>query len=104
MSLGSHHLSPAVVPKTGSHYDLGMALCFLGAEEKLSALKHMKVASIGELSLGGRIRKVSGVVALIECLHSLTDTNVIFVPRENEEEARLVGSSKTPQDNPAAFR
>lgn len=56
------NLSPADLPKTGSGYDLPMALALLYASEQWRP-GVTSVLAMGELSLDGGLRRVPGVVA-----------------------------------------
>ena len=53
-------LSPADLPKEGSHYDLPMALALLAAMEIVHGHVIERYASMGELALDGGCRAVSG--------------------------------------------
>ena len=56
------NLSPADMPKAGSHYDLPIALSLMGALDLISADDLGRFVSMGELSLDGRIGPVQGVL------------------------------------------
>lgn len=49
------NLSPADLPKEGSHYDLPIALALLTAMGLLDAEQMAEVIAVGELALDGRI-------------------------------------------------
>jgi magnesium chelatase family protein len=89
----SINLAPAHLPKFGTRYDLPIAVGILVASKQL-ALKGMKSPLfIGELSLSGAVKEVSGVIAT-----ALAAANAgfaeIYVPSGNYEEALLVKGIK----------
>lgn len=80
-------LAPADVRKEGPVFDLAMAIGYLAASGDISvSLDH--ILFFGELSLEGKIRKVSGLLPLI---HRLKDRGYshVFIPQENIDEAKL---------------
>ena len=62
------NLSPADLPKEGSHYDLPIALGLLGAMGVVDAETLASYLVVGELGLDGRIAAVPGV--LLAALHA----------------------------------
>jgi hypothetical protein len=56
------NLSPADLPKEGSHYDVPIALALLTATEVLPSLEMATCLAMGELSLDGTIVPVAGVL------------------------------------------
>ena len=83
------NLAPADVTKSGSSLDLPMAvgiLCLTGFIKKQPGDKSLFV---GELSLDGKLRGVAGVLTI--CLWAKRNGyENIFIPKENESEAKLV--------------
>ncbi len=86
------NLSPADVKKSGSHYDLPIALSILSAT---GDLKNKKIFVMGELSLDGRVRRVRGVLPALMELRNSKFEGIVIIPRENEKEASVVGLSDT---------
>lgn len=83
------NLSPATVRKRGASFDLPIALSILASLEVIprNALKDTMV--LGEMSLDGNVRKVSGILpAVLKARES--GLKVCIVPKENEPEAALV--------------
>ncbi len=81
------NLSPANVKKSGSHYDLPILMGLLEATGLVGKQKS-KSAFIGELSLDGKIRPVSGVLPM--ALAAKEDGfEKLYVPAENAAEATL---------------
>ncbi len=84
------NLAPADLKKTGTGFDLPIALGILVEEDVLDAEKMKDYAFIGELSLDGGIRGVNGVLPLVLGLKDAGVKNVI-VPKSNAKEAALNG-------------
>jgi magnesium chelatase family protein len=82
-------LSPATLPKTGSHYDVAIALALLTAAGVLEPLALRRTAIIGELGLDGRVREVRGALAMTLAA-ARAGFERIVVPDLNVSEARLV--------------
>ena len=81
------NLAPASERKEGTVYDLPMALGILCASEALPKLPQ-DAAFIGELSLGGEVRPVSGVLPMALYAARL-GIRSLYVPAENAAEATL---------------
>lgn len=81
------NLAPASVRKEGTHYDLPMAVALLGASVELNGLK--QYVMLGELSLSGEIRGVSGVLPMADHAKKQGFSKII-VAKENAKEAALV--------------
>lgn len=82
------NLAPADLKKEGSNFDLPIAIGLLTEEETLEEDKIKDFAFIGELSLDGTLRGVTGVLPLILGLKNEGIKNV-FVPKINVSEAAL---------------
>jgi magnesium chelatase family protein len=82
------NLAPADVPKTGSAADLAIAIGILIGSEQFTA-RAGRAALIGEVSLGGEIRPVPGLLPMVAALARRGIRRVI-VPAEGVDEARLV--------------
>ena len=83
------NLAPASVRKSGSGLELAVALGLLCADDALPAGALDGIAVLGELGLDGRIRPVTGVLALVDAFVRAGLEEVI-VPDENAPEAALV--------------
>ncbi len=81
-------LAPAYLKKEGPAFDLAMALAYLLAAEDISFDPEKKLF-LGELSLRGEVRPVSGVLPLVDEARR-RGFEEIFVPWENAEEAALI--------------
>ncbi len=84
------NLAPADLKKEGSNFDLSIAVGLLIEEEVLAEDNVKDYAFIGELSLDGSLRGVSGVLPLVLGLKECGIKNV-FVPKINANEAALAG-------------
>jgi magnesium chelatase family protein len=82
-------LSPATLPKTGSHYDVAIAVSLLTAAGAVDRDRVRHAAMIGELGLDGRIREVRGALAMTLAA-ARAGFDRIVVPDLNVGEARLV--------------
>jgi len=85
-------LAPADLRKEGPSFDLGMALGYLMAAGEIDFDPQKKIF-LGELSLEGYLRKVSGVLPLVRGAqkHGFKE---IFLPLENAREGALVKGMK----------
>ncbi|WP_404711584.1 YifB family Mg chelatase-like AAA ATPase [Sphingomonas sp. MMS24-J13] len=84
------NLSPADLPKEGSHYDLPIALGLLGAMGVVDAETLAGHVVVGELGLDGRIMAVPGV--LLAALHASTNEQGLVCPAAQGPEAAWAGS------------
>jgi len=82
------NLAPADVPKTGSAADLAIAIGILIGSEQFTA-RAGRAALIGEVSLGGEIRPVPGLLPMVAAL-ARRGVRRVIVPAEGLHEARLV--------------
>ncbi|RYB96283.1 ATP-binding protein [Nocardioides glacieisoli] len=85
-------LAPADLPKTGTHYDLAIAIAVLAADKQQKELTPDLLdgwAFIGELSVSGALRPVPGVLPMViaAAAHGITR---VFVPEPQAAEAALV--------------
>lgn len=85
-------LAPAHVRKEGTHFDLALAVGYLLASGDMSFDPTEKLF-VGELSLDGNVRKVSGVLAIV-LEAKKKGFKEFFVPKENILEAALVEDVK----------
>ncbi len=85
------NLSPADLRKSGSHFDLPIALSILSS---IGEIKEKKVFAMGELSLSGEIRRVRAVLPAMLKLSEEGFDGIVIIPKDNEEEASVVGLKK----------
>ncbi len=82
------NLAPADLKKEGPKYDLPIALAYLLASRQIGFDSEGKLF-VGELSLDGKIRPVSGILPIVLAAKTY-GLKEIFVPEENSREAALV--------------
>lgn len=80
------NLSPADLPKDGSHYDLPIALALLAAMGVTDAEQLGDWIAVGELALDGRIVASPGV--LVAALHASVQECGLICPADQGAEAR----------------
>ncbi|WIM66882.1 YifB family Mg chelatase-like AAA ATPase [Corynebacterium breve] len=83
-------LSPADVPKTGSHFDLPIALAVLSCTHPAVAHRMRTTLVAGELGLDGQLRAVGGVLPMLIAARHEGIRHVV-IPRANAAEAALLG-------------
>ena len=83
------NLAPADIPKAGSSFDLPIAIGILAAAGLIKKENLQDSLFIGELSLEGKIRPVSGVLSIVQGAKQNKLTKV-FVPEKNVVEASMV--------------
>ncbi len=82
-------MSPAWLPKSGSSFDLSIALAILIAQGSIAQEPLRQTLVLGELALDGRIRAVRGVLPSLIAAYSAGITRAI-VPAANLGEASLM--------------
>lgn len=85
------NLSPADLPKEGSHFDLPIALALLAALGIIPKERAEETLSLGELSLNGRLVPVLG--ALPAALAAGEDNRTLLCPTGCGAEAAWVGAT-----------
>lgn len=83
------NLAPGNVKKSGSHFDLPVALGLLMETNQLKGEKVHQFGYIGELSLNARIRPCAGVLPMVMAAKQ-AGIEKLIVPAENLREALLV--------------
>ncbi|WP_219894238.1 YifB family Mg chelatase-like AAA ATPase [Aquisediminimonas profunda] len=83
------NLSPADLPKEGSHYDLPIALALLGAMGVVDAETLASYVIVGELGLDGRVATSPGV--LLAALHAAERSLGLVCPASQGPEAAWAG-------------
>ena len=85
-------LAPADIRKEGSSFDLGMAMAYLLASDEIYYEPKNKIF-LGELSLDGRVRRVSGILPILSQIKS-QGFDEAYIPKENIDEASLAKDIK----------
>lgn len=83
------NLAPATVKKRGPSYDLPIALSVLASMGNIPGEKLMGTLVIGELSLDGTVREVTGVLPIVLEARK-KGYHTCILPRENAQEGTLV--------------
>jgi magnesium chelatase family protein len=86
------NLSPADLPKEGSHFDLPIALALLAALEIIPKDEVAGTVALGELALDGRLVAVIG--ALPAAMAAATEDRALLCPRACGPEAAWVGATQ----------
>ena len=82
-------LSPADLPKRGTHFDLAIAVSVLAADDTLPRASLAATAFIGELTLAGQLRPVTGVLPMVLAAAERGVRRVV-VPEPQAREAAMV--------------
>jgi magnesium chelatase family protein len=85
------NLSPADLPKEGSHFDLPIALALLAAIDILPRDEVEATVALGELSLDGQLVAVAG--ALPAAMAAAGEEKALLCPRASGPEAAWVGAT-----------
>ncbi|MCL2489375.1 MAG: YifB family Mg chelatase-like AAA ATPase [Propionibacteriaceae bacterium] len=83
------NLTPASLPKAGTHYDLAIAAAVLAAARQVPRQAAQKNVLMGEVGLDGRVRRVRGILPGLLAARQAGWTSAI-VPLAQVGEARLV--------------
>ena len=84
------NLAPADVPKSGTAFDLPIALAVLAASGQLPAERLASAVIVGELGLEGDLRPVRGVLPIALAARA-AGADTVIVPAANAAEAAVVG-------------
>ena len=83
------NLAPADLPKTGSGFDLAIAIGILAASGQISSTKLTSHEFIAELALDGHLRGVTAILPIV--LAAKQDQQQLIIAKANAEEASLSG-------------
>ena len=86
------NLAPADLPKEGGRFDLAIALGILAASEQIPASPLREYECLGELSLGGELRPIKGVLPV--ALASRDANRQLLLPAESVAEAALIQNAR----------
>ena len=86
-------LSPAWLPKSGSAFDLPIALAILAASEQINYSRLMGTLFIGELSLEGWLRPVRGLLPMLIAAKTENFKEVV-IPSDSFGEAAILNDIK----------
>jgi magnesium chelatase family protein len=82
------NLAPADLPKEGGRFDLAIALGILAASGQIPASPLAEAECLGELSLGGELRPVDGVLPV--AIQARNNRRKLILPKDNTAEAVLI--------------
>lgn len=82
------NLAPADIKKEGPSFDLPIALAILAADNQINDFDQNSLF-IGELSLRGEVRSVTGALAISMLVEERKIKN-LFLPKDNAQEAALI--------------
>ncbi len=82
-------LSPADLPKSGTHFDLALAVALLAADAAVPAVVLRNAVFIGELTLSGGLRPAMGVLPMVLAAAE-RGIDRVFVPEPQAREASMV--------------
>ncbi len=85
----SVNLAPASIRKSGTSFDLGIAIAVLAACGLIPARPTKDILFLGELALDGTVTGVSGVISMVKCSVEAGCCRCI-VPQDNAHEASLI--------------
>ena len=93
------NLYPADIRKSGTAFDLPIALAVLSAYGRIPQEYLEGILFAGEISLNGEIRQTAGILPMVLAARE-AGKQIVCVPRDNEGEARIVkGMTVLPADN-----
>ncbi len=86
------NLAPADLPKEGGRFDLAIALGILAASGQIPKDQLNHCECVGELSLGGELRPISGTLPV--AINSRNAERQLILPQDNLSEAALVKNAE----------
>lgn len=87
------NLAPADIKKTGSQYDLAIAIGYLLATGQIRQFEAQNKIFVGELSLEGALRPISGALNISRMAKRL-GFEFIFLPKQNARQAAVIRGIK----------
>jgi magnesium chelatase family protein len=85
------NLAPADIKKTGSQYDLAIALGYLLTTGQIKNFDPKDKIFIGELALDGRLRPINGALNIAESAKKF-GFKYLFLPKQNANEAAAISN------------
>ncbi len=83
------NLAPADLEKSGSQYDLPIAIGYLVSSEQIKRFDSEKVLIAGELGLDGSVRSIRGALNIALAARE-TGISSVILPKENAPEAAII--------------
>ncbi len=81
------NLAPADLPKEGARLDLSISIEILAASGQLDESVLAQFEFLGELSLNGELRAVTGVLAVARAIKAAKTGRTLIIPKDNAQEA-----------------
>jgi len=82
------NLAPADLPKSGSRFDLPIAISILAASHQIPHQSLSRYELVGELGLNGELRKTDAILPI--AIAAKASGRALILPIENAEEAALI--------------
>ena len=94
------NLAPADLPKDGARLDLPISIGILAASGQIDERVLADFELVGELSLNGELRAVTGVLAVARAIKAAKSGKTLIVPKDNAQEAvRVTGVTVLAAEN-----
>jgi len=87
------NLAPADTKKTGSQYDLSIAVGYLSATKQIKEFDASDKIFLGELALDGRLRPINGALNIAEVAQK-SGFKYLLLPHQNANEAAVIKNIK----------
>lgn len=87
------NLAPADIKKTGSQYDLAIAIGYALSTEQIRPFETSDKIFVGELALNGDLRPITGALSIAQMAAAL-GYQFLFLPERNAKEAALIEGIK----------
>lgn len=87
------NLAPATMRKSGASFDLPIALSVLASVGEFPVERLQGTLVIGELSLDGSVRRVSGILPVVKRAKN-EGFHTCIIPRQNAPEGALIGGMR----------
>jgi magnesium chelatase family protein len=86
------NLAPAILPKSGSGFDLPIAVGILAASQQISAELLSAHEFMAELALDGSLRAVAGIIPAV--IAAKQQDKILIISQDNAAEAALIAYDK----------
>ncbi len=90
------NLAPADLPKSGTGFDLAVAMAILAANGDVPAEGLAGLTLVGELALDGEVRPVPGVLSIAEAARAEGRSRLVVAPENAAEAAAIPGVEVLP--------
>src|SRR5829696_6359746 len=97
ISLLTINLSPATLPKAGSHYDLAIVAALLAAQRIFRADELRRTVLLDQLGLDGRVRPIRGVLPATLAAQQAGFTGVMVLAVDVRPRSRSLNGCESPR-------